>query len=25
VKDAVFRFHDEHGHESDFTAPYAQG
>ena len=22
VKDAVFRFHDEHGHESDFTAPY---
>ncbi len=25
VKDAVFRFHDEHGHESNFTAPYAQG
>jgi 5-methyltetrahydropteroyltriglutamate--homocysteine methyltransferase len=23
VKEAVFRFHDEHGHESDFTAPYA--
>lgn len=22
VKAAVFRFHDEHGHESDFTAPY---
>lgn len=22
VKDAVFKFHDEHGHESDFTAPY---
>jgi methionine synthase II (cobalamin-independent) len=25
VKDAVFRFHDEHGHESDFTAPYVAG
>ena len=25
VKDAVFRFHDAHGHESDFTAPYAAG
>src|SRR3954463_13119178 len=25
VKDAVFKFHDEHGHESDFTAPYAAG
>lgn len=25
VKDAVFRFHDEHGHESDFTAPYVTG
>jgi len=25
VKDAVFTFHDEHGHASDFTAPYAQG
>jgi 5-methyltetrahydropteroyltriglutamate--homocysteine methyltransferase len=23
VKEAVFKFHDEHGHESDFTAPYA--
>jgi 5-methyltetrahydropteroyltriglutamate--homocysteine methyltransferase len=22
VKDAVFRFHDAHGHESEFTAPY---
>lgn len=22
VKDAVFKFHDEHGHERDFTAPY---
>jgi 5-methyltetrahydropteroyltriglutamate--homocysteine methyltransferase len=22
VKDAVFRFHDAHGHEKDFTAPY---
>lgn len=22
VKDAVFKFHDQHGHESDFTAPY---
>jgi 5-methyltetrahydropteroyltriglutamate--homocysteine methyltransferase len=22
IKDAVFKFHDEHGHESDFTAPY---
>jgi 5-methyltetrahydropteroyltriglutamate--homocysteine methyltransferase len=25
VKNAVFRFHDEHGHESDFTAPYVEG
>jgi len=25
VKDAVFRFHDGHGHESDFTAPYVEG
>lgn len=25
VKDAVFRFHDEHGHASNFTAPYAAG
>lgn len=24
VKDAVFKFHDEHGHESDFTAPYVE-
>ncbi|MGE0874025.1 MAG: 5-methyltetrahydropteroyltriglutamate--homocysteine S-methyltransferase [Burkholderiales bacterium] len=24
VKEAAFRFHDEHGHESDFTAPYAE-
>lgn len=24
VKDAVFRFHDAAGHESEFTAPYAQ-
>ena len=23
VKDAAFKFHDEHGHESEFTAPYA--
>jgi 5-methyltetrahydropteroyltriglutamate--homocysteine methyltransferase len=22
VRDAVFKFHDEHGHSSDFTAPY---
>jgi 5-methyltetrahydropteroyltriglutamate--homocysteine methyltransferase len=22
VRNAVFKFHDEHGHESDFTAPY---
>ena len=22
VKDAVFKFHDEHGHSSNFTAPY---
>ncbi len=22
VKEAVFKFHDEHGHEKDFTAPY---
>jgi 5-methyltetrahydropteroyltriglutamate--homocysteine methyltransferase len=22
VKDAVFKFHDGHGHEKDFTAPY---
>ena len=25
VKEAVFRFHDAHGHESEFTAPYAEG
>ena len=25
VKEAVFRFHDAHGHESEFTAPYAAG
>lgn len=24
VKEAVFKFHDDHGHESDFTAPYAE-
>jgi len=24
VKEAVFKFHDEHGHETDFTAPYAE-
>jgi 5-methyltetrahydropteroyltriglutamate--homocysteine methyltransferase len=23
VKEAVFKFHDDHGHEADFTAPYA--
>jgi len=25
VRDAVFEFHDEHGHASDFTAPYVVG
>jgi 5-methyltetrahydropteroyltriglutamate--homocysteine methyltransferase len=25
VKEAAFRFHDAHGHESDFTAPYVTG
>src|SRR5262245_33524312 len=25
VKDAIFKFHDEHGHEKDFTAPYVDG
>src|SRR5258707_9895925 len=25
VKEAVFKFHDEHGHEADFTAPFAEG
>jgi 5-methyltetrahydropteroyltriglutamate--homocysteine methyltransferase len=24
VKEAAFKFHDEHGHERDFTAPYAE-
>ena len=24
VREANFKFHDEHGHESDFTAPYAE-
>ena len=24
VKDAIFKFHDEHGHERDFTAPYVE-
>ena len=24
VKEANFKFHDTHGHESDFTAPYAE-
>ncbi len=24
VKDAIFTFHDEHGHEKEFTAPYAE-
>lgn len=24
IKDANFRFHDAHGHETDFTAPYAE-
>jgi len=24
VKEANFRFHDAHGHEADFTAPYAE-
>src|SRR5687767_2043692 len=24
VKEAVFKFHDDHGHEADFTAPYAE-
>ena len=23
IRPAIFRFHDEHGHESEFTAPYA--
>ena len=25
VKEAMFKFHDAHGHESDFTAPYVEG
>ncbi len=25
VKEAIFTFHDEHGHEREFTAPYAEG
>jgi 5-methyltetrahydropteroyltriglutamate--homocysteine methyltransferase len=25
VKEAMFRFHDEHGHESAFTAPHVSG
>lgn len=25
VKEAVFKFHDDHGHETDFTAPYVSG
>ena len=25
LREAVFRFHDAHGHESDFTAPYVAG
>jgi 5-methyltetrahydropteroyltriglutamate--homocysteine methyltransferase len=24
VRDAIFKFHDEHGHEKDFTAPYVE-
>jgi 5-methyltetrahydropteroyltriglutamate--homocysteine methyltransferase len=24
VREAMFKFHDEHGHERDFTAPYAE-
>jgi 5-methyltetrahydropteroyltriglutamate--homocysteine methyltransferase len=24
VKEALFKFHDDHGHQSDFTAPYAE-
>ncbi len=23
IRPAIFRFHDDHGHQSDFTAPYA--
>ena len=25
IKEALFKFHDEHGHETDFTAPYVNG
>ncbi|MEW6690150.1 MAG: 5-methyltetrahydropteroyltriglutamate--homocysteine S-methyltransferase, partial [Pseudomonadota bacterium] len=25
VRDAIFTFHDEHGHEREFTAPYVEG
>jgi 5-methyltetrahydropteroyltriglutamate--homocysteine methyltransferase len=25
VRDAMLKFHDEHGHESDFTTPYVEG
>jgi 5-methyltetrahydropteroyltriglutamate--homocysteine methyltransferase len=25
VKQAMFKFHDDHGHETDFTAPYVEG
>ncbi len=25
VKEADFKFHDDHGHEADFTAPYVSG
>jgi 5-methyltetrahydropteroyltriglutamate--homocysteine methyltransferase len=25
VKEALFKFHDEHGHEKEFTAPYVEG
>jgi 5-methyltetrahydropteroyltriglutamate--homocysteine methyltransferase len=25
VRDAMHKFHDEHGHESDFTTPYVEG
>ena len=25
VKEALFKFHDDHGHELDFTAPHVAG
>jgi len=25
VKEALFKFHDEHGHETDFTTPHVEG